>query len=254
MITTEITNRVSDKIEQCYQIVERAYNRKFPRCSVAYDVRGTVGGMAMYRANLVRFNPVLLSENVDAFISRTVPHEVAHLVTKAVFPYASAHGREWKSVMVTLGADPTRCHDYDVTNAQVKTKTKYHYTCGCADKAVIVSAVIHNRIQRGRTYTCRTCRHPVRFFQTIGQVNYKQAHQQAQDREFVSPANQAADRKQAVKAPRAGTKLDMCYKTYKTYKHDRKLCIAIFIQEHDCTKAGANTYWSTCQKMDQEGV
>lgn len=256
MVSESLKQRVEEKIEQCYQIAERHFNRQFKRCGVKYDVSGRVAGYANYQHNVVRLNPVLLIENEDQFIDTTVPHEVAHLLTYKMYDINRGgrwahHGPEWKSVMHVLGADPSRCHSFDTSRAERKVKTKYHYVCGCNDRPRIISSVIHNRIVNGRSYHCQACRQPIKMVQTIGKVGFRMAAEKAKDTSFVPPTNVTP---MPVKAPRSGSKIQQCYEWFKKYHDDRETCIAVFVNEVGCTLKGATTYWYNCKKMYQEGI
>jgi SprT protein len=85
-----------------------------------------------------------------------VPHETAHLVVFRLFgPGMQPHGREWRAIMGLFGAEPTRCHDYDVDGLQARQLRRYHYRCACRSHQV--TSIRHNRIMRGQTYLCRRC-------------------------------------------------------------------------------------------------
>ena len=121
---------------------------------LAFDLRGTRAG-SVSRAGLIRLNPVLLRENLTAFMAQTIPHEVAHWVVFRWRLRAAPHGPEWRQVMAWLGAPASRCHDFDVTRAQVRTLRSHRYVCACRTHAV--SAIRHRRMQNGMIYRCRTC-------------------------------------------------------------------------------------------------
>lgn len=252
MINQELRHRVLHKVEECYHIAEQHFNRHFERCTVNFDLTGTCAGRAHYTANRIRLNPQMLINHESEFIDQTVPHEVAHLLAFQVYgSRIKPHGSHWKKTMLVLGVEPTRCHNYDLSKVDVRRKTKYHYACGCPNRNHIVSSVLHNRMIDGRVYRCTSCKTPLRMVQTIGQVDYQSAAVKAKDNNFVPPTNVATS---AVKAPRSGSKLDQCYQWYSKYKHDRQMCIAVFIQEVGCTQNGAMTYWYKCKEMYNKGV
>ena len=126
--------------------------------TVSFRLRGKTAGTANYGKQEIRYNAVLLEENGDNFLGRTVPHEVAHLVTRQKYGNrASAHGYEWKSVMRAFGLNPTRCHSYDVSNSTVKTvKRGFEYKCSC--RTYDLTVIRHKRIMKGAKYTCRSCK------------------------------------------------------------------------------------------------
>lgn len=107
---------------------ELGVNLPMPTCS--FDLRGRTAGQAYYKEHHVRVNAVLLTENAEAFMTRTLPHEVAHLVAHRLHGSSiSAHGPEWQAVMRAFGLEPSRCHSYDTSRARVG-KT-YRFRCSC---------------------------------------------------------------------------------------------------------------------------
>ena len=121
---------------------------------LAFDLRGTRAG-SVNRAGVIRLNPVLLRENFAAFMAQTLPHEVAHWVVFRWRPRAAPHGPEWRQEMDWLGASARRCHDFDVTRAQVRTMRSHRYLCACQTHEV--SVIRHRRMQAGTIYRCRIC-------------------------------------------------------------------------------------------------
>ena len=121
---------------------------------LAFDLRGTRAG-SVNHAGVIRLNPVLLRENLPAFMAQTIPHEVAHWVVFRWRPRAGPHGPEWRQVMAWLGASARRCHDFDVARAQVRTLRSHRYLCACQTHEV--SVIRHRRMQNGVIYRCRIC-------------------------------------------------------------------------------------------------
>lgn len=158
-IKNQVNAQITNTLEQAKVLF--GYNEPFP--VVNYDVRGTCAGKAWVTKNTIGFNSILLTENVEQFLKRTVVHEMAHVI--AYKRYGSrGHDNTWKNVMIRLGADPSRCHSYDVSNARVKNanaSTTYTYKCACCEREVTQTR--HNKILKGATYTCRTCRQRITF-------------------------------------------------------------------------------------------
>ncbi len=149
-------------IAQTRQLLIRAaehYGISPPRVEVRFDLRGKSAGMASHGAAsgmVIRYNGLLLRENGEDFLRRTVPHEVAHLITRLVFgSRCRPHGAEWRRVMGFFGADPSRCHAYDTSRARTRTLKEFRYACGCRDHAL--TSIRHNRARRGQRYLCRSC-------------------------------------------------------------------------------------------------
>jgi SprT protein len=135
------------------------YGISSPVVEIRFDLRGKSAGMASHGAAegmRIRYNRVLLEENGEDFLRRTVPHEVAHLITRLVFgPRCRPHGEEWRRVMRFFGADTSRCHGYDTSRARARTLREYPYVCGCRDHSL--TSIRHNRARRGQRYLCRAC-------------------------------------------------------------------------------------------------
>lgn len=139
------------------------YNRSFPIPTLRFDIRGRTAGQAIYNTNVIRLNPTLFRENENQFITKTIPHEVAHLISRQVFgKNGRGHGEGWKSVMRALGViEITRCHSYDTKPSRIVRR--FAFGCNCAGKVHRVSSVKVNRMRRGRvTYSCKICRTDIR--------------------------------------------------------------------------------------------
>jgi len=146
---------VLTKITACYQQAEQRLNRTFPRPEVNFNQRGKAAGSARLQTNELRFNPILLQENQQHFITHTVPHEVAHLVVYQIYGRTKPHGKEWQHIMnqiFDLAAKTT--HQYDVSTVKGKIFT---YACQCTDHQLTIRR--HNKIIRGNVkYICRYCK------------------------------------------------------------------------------------------------
>ena len=132
LLSPELKVKVDAVIEASFKTCEKHYKQKFKRPEVRYNIRNTNGGEAWYNRNLIRLNLTFLVENEEKFLASTVPHEVAHLVARAVYTdkpmngkKVRPHGAEWKEVMGVLGIEPKTKHSYDITSLDiVKTKRK----------------------------------------------------------------------------------------------------------------------------------
>lgn len=148
------------KLNETLAKARQLFGRDFPAPRVTFDLRGRTAGMAHYTQNLIRLNDVLLRENGDAFVARTVPHEVAHLLAHQIYGHGiRPHGPEWKNVMRRLGLVPSRCHSYDTTNAVTRRVEKFSMFCACQEHKVTRRVVA--KVEMGARYTCRKCRTPI---------------------------------------------------------------------------------------------
>ena len=123
---------------------------------IKFDIKGNRAGTQ--RGHELRFNMDIARTNYASFMQRTPTHEVAHILTGMKYPYGSAHGREWQYVMSSVfGLEPSRCHNYDMSNVPVRTQNKHAYKCSC--NTYYLTTARHNKIQKGyQRCSCRVCK------------------------------------------------------------------------------------------------
>ena len=169
MDQAKILPYLTKETEKWVKIAEEKYGRKFPMPSVSLKLKGGTAGIANSSKCEIRYNAALFLRHQKDFAERTVPHEVAHILTDAIFNQVEAtstirfrsgrvkpHGREWRSVMHTLGIkNVTRCHSYDTTGIRKKRSKPYKAICGCDEKSI--TKTIYTRMKSGAGYTCRQC-------------------------------------------------------------------------------------------------
>lgn len=250
-VTPEVKARVEAKIQETIDILMSKHNVVLPFPTILYDVRGTVAGLGDYQKWYVHFNPVLLMENIEAFIKRTVPHEMCHLAVDKVFPHAhrvqprsadaawgcrskrSLHGVEWQSLMRDVGADPSRCHTYDVTNARVKQRVRYEYVCECGS-TLMLGPKHHARLQQ----------HPASLW-----------HNKCKGKllMFVDAPKPVVARPVPVATSNGGaTKQQRAQIIYSTNKGlGRGAIISLIMSQIGVGKAHASTMYYNCQKGDK---
>jgi len=191
LVPNDIQIRVRKEVERCYEAAAEFYGRTFTFPTLEFNLRGTTAGTANFGTQKLRFNSILLVENVEDFMARTVPHEVAHLIDHAVNPHnfegglvltrgghfrrkkRNVHGADFKFIMErVLGAvNSSRCHSYDVTNAKVNKRTRAQYVwVSKQDSSVTMELGIkrHNNMSSGQTrYWPRGQRHHTFVFSHI---------------------------------------------------------------------------------------
>ncbi len=162
-LTPEQIKQLEDKVLETYLKAESIFSRAFPLASVSFKDMGRTAGRARYIDNSIKYSPTLYKENESVFIARTVPHEIAHLITHLVFPHAKqAHGPEWRSVMQKLGVtDNSRCHSYD-TSSTKRSRDRFVYRCDC-EISHWITAHKHKKMQIGIKFTCRKCKKTIDF-------------------------------------------------------------------------------------------
>lgn len=120
--------------------------------AITYDLRGRVAGWARYSANSIRLNADLLRNNEEAFLHRTVAHELAHLVAHRVWAggVSRPHGKEWQSVMNFYGVPANRCHSYKTVSARKGQQFDSH--CGKCGKHILIGATRFRNLSGGVIY------------------------------------------------------------------------------------------------------
>jgi len=187
----DLQGLVTDKVLECFSkaenwIAERNFDCHTPTFHLPDEIKFTLRGRTAGRATtsrdyegfvsyiILNFNMVLLRENIETFLGRTVPHECAHSIAGLIFGNVKSHGDIWKLVMKNiLGVKPSRTHDYDVTNARVYNKTKFEWKCSC--RSHIVGPVKHKKMMRNTTYFCKSCKSGLTFVKRLGRVTYEDA-------------------------------------------------------------------------------
>jgi SprT protein len=248
-------------------LAEKAYNTTFKFPNVTYTKRGEVAGTASYSTWTIDLNAHLLMEHIEEFIERTVPHELAHLITDQVYPEShnpvrtsswkrvkrEPHGSAWRSVCTTIGmTDVTRCHDYDTTNTKIVKSNgrQIEWKCSCCGTVLkLTPAKSAKLIANPDALWHRGCART-----RLVKVGTSPVTTPVQ-RPFVpvaAPA-QAPAKSRAPVAPTQNVglnKLDTCKRLYVLFHHlTRGEIIAKFISTAGCTPAGANTYYATCKRL-----
>jgi SprT protein len=154
LLTPELRKEVLDKQEECYARAEKFFKTKLKRPEVYFDIKSRTGGMAYHGQNMIRYNLILLVENKNHFIVNVVPHEVAHLVNRAVNKPADGkkklmpHGAEWKHIMrEVFDVHPRTTHNYDVSSIE-KRKRKKTRSIPRTDSALNVVRSVIKRVEK----------------------------------------------------------------------------------------------------------
>jgi SprT protein len=152
-----IKSKIITEAQNIYKRGITIFNIQNPMTlNFSFSLRGRVAGEA--KQNSIKYNIEIARLNFDTFMIDTVPHEVAHVICRQVYPRAKSHGREWKHIMVKLGYAPNRCHEMVYVPARI-TK-KYEIFCDCRTHEVGLK--VYNKIKNGKIYRCQLC-HSVCF-------------------------------------------------------------------------------------------
>lgn len=159
-VRPEQVGDVYRRLGELLAIAARHFGWKvLPGIEVSFDLKGQAAGQMQLQGKQLRlrFNPILMNQNYQHFIEVAVGHELAHAVAALVYGRKiKPHGLEWQSIMVLFGLEAERCHDYDVSQAQVRRLQRFRYRCACREHELTV--IRHRRIQSGeREYICRSC-------------------------------------------------------------------------------------------------
>ena len=151
---------VEQTVKHYIDMAEKQHDRKFEMPTINYFHKGCNGGWAKLQSWEVGFNAGLLEDNLQRYLVRTIPHEVAHLVVYAVKGIERSrggkrifHGDSFKAQMRAFGCETTRGHDMDTSKTrQTKRNTvKYPVKCSCGWTHT-VGKIRANKIMNGANY------------------------------------------------------------------------------------------------------
>lgn len=131
--------------------------RYAPECQVYFFETSRNAGIA-HSDMRCGYNVHVFAQDLERFLTDTVPHEVAHIV--CLYTRTDmGHGASWKRVCRMLGGNGQRCTSAEGLNLKaIRHRKRYQYRATCGTM-VMVSDVIHGKIQRtGKIYRlARTC-------------------------------------------------------------------------------------------------
>ena len=162
MDENELKKLITEKVITTWKEAKVIFNITQPfEVEIKFKLKGGCAGKALFngesKPSVLNFNLVIAMKNTEDFLNDTVPHEVAHLVTHLIYGYVSAHGPEWKYVMIRLGKQPNRCHNMEFESAR-KINKPFDYTCKCGLSFHLTERE-HNEMQHNKfTYHCKKCK------------------------------------------------------------------------------------------------
>jgi SprT protein len=145
---------VLTRVNECLSIATNKLAMDFAMPNILFKQRGKIAGCARLQSNQLRFNPVLLADNLDAFLEEVIPHEICHLLVFRLYGKVRPHGKEWKSLMSQLyGLTGNTYHKLDVSKVMGNT---FNYRCLCGPLELSIRR--HNKVLRRKVvYTCMRC-------------------------------------------------------------------------------------------------
>lgn len=155
MQVADAVQKTTERIGTVYEIASKTYGRNFAFPQITFNVRGRAAGRAYYYQNRIALNMKMLLDNGQDFVDDTPGHEAAHLIAFRLYGrQIRPHGREWASVMRTIGQKPERTHDFEISG--------FSYFCSC--RTHILSTRMHNSIQRDlKSRICVHCRDIIKW-------------------------------------------------------------------------------------------
>jgi SprT protein len=163
---------LQQRAEQAVRLAERKARNysglALPDAKIDFSLRGRCAGQAQMTGQgrlCIRINLQLLTDNCDDYLTRTIPHEVAHLLVnwqhRKRRRKPQPHGPEWQAVMTDcFDLEPQRCHSYATTPARVVPRN-FLYLCSCREHKL--TSIMHNRIRKTGGALCRICKGSLQF-------------------------------------------------------------------------------------------
>lgn len=152
----QVIDRVAELLLQC----EKKFARPFKTINIYFDLSGRTSGMYVVRnkQKYLRFNPFIFAKYFEESLATTVPHEVAHYISDVFYDikHIRPHGKEWRSIMFSLGVEPEVTGNYDLAGVPVKRQRRFDYQCNCMSHQLTTTR--HNKvINRKAVYCCQKC-------------------------------------------------------------------------------------------------
>lgn len=132
------------------------------RMMFKFDLTGRCAANVRVRQQLIRVNMSYLRSHSDDMVNDTAPHEVCHIFAEEPPTYTKGgvgHSKGWQKLMIALGLEPTRCHDYNSLSGSTPNESfgqQFRYACSCREH--FISKRKHNSILLGRGRHCKSCK------------------------------------------------------------------------------------------------
>ena len=128
MRTIETPAEMAELMRECIDVTNHyidLVNERFclhlDHMKILFSLRSGTAGKALIGRNTILYNPTLLRENPETFLRQTAGHEVIHHAAYSKYGWnITSHGFEWKNMMMMMGLEPRRCHNYDTSHVPSK--------------------------------------------------------------------------------------------------------------------------------------
>ena len=157
---------IENAVLDCLILAGSIFNVTIDIPKINYTYRGRTNGSIQYykytgRVAQIRFNANTAHYNLKEFLSKTVPHEIAHYID-ILIRGRSAHDKQWKRICRAIGGTGEMCTSYDRTHCAEPRKLKrYNYSCGC--RTYELTSIRHNRCKSGASYYCKSCNQDLKY-------------------------------------------------------------------------------------------
>lgn len=261
MLSSEQRAAIVLKAHECIELLNKKYNALMKPCAVSFALKGKVAGTAHVPSWTININEQLAVQNFDEQLNDTVPHEVAHLACGAIYPETleraaprifrradgrtrirrakrDIHGAQWQEIMYALGVKPTRCHNMDVGPRKIKSTSEI-WTCSGCKHDYVISGQRHKkvveRLMSGdeTPIWCGKCGRGI-------SLSHKPKPKMTIN---IGPVEAAINNSTSM------SKMELCLTFFKANQHlDRQQMLKVFETNFQMTRAGASTYYYTCQQ------
>jgi len=153
---TELKNAIIEQINLWNDLACDYYRLPVKPLKIDFDLTGQVAGQA-WGSYKIRINLHIAKSNREAYFKRTIPHEIAHIITTRLYGgRAKSHGVEWRAIMKVFNVESTRCHSYDTSGLNTGRR-QYSFACVLCGEVYNVGKNLRNKIINGSTHCCRKC-------------------------------------------------------------------------------------------------
>jgi predicted SprT family Zn-dependent metalloprotease len=129
--TLTLMLRLEHRLEELMGLAFKVYGVEIKKPKVDFELTGFAAAMVKCYTNQLSINPILMVENPEGFLEKTIGHEFCHLGVRRLHPKAQwTHGKQWQGMMRDLNIPIEIDHRYDVSSIVGKTPHTLDYALG----------------------------------------------------------------------------------------------------------------------------